>query len=118
MRGLIFANSTFELPAKEVYRLAIASIAEIEGMRQRAVKEAIRVAQRARVRTWWGGTANAFTSEEDAMENFPLVEDAKSAASTDMELCELARDTSKYLMEKFGEDYPMRLTLNDYRGLS
>ncbi len=114
-------NSFVRLPAKEVLRLALASIAEIQGKRQRLVQATATAALEVEDVSFFGLVkTKRYASREEAMEESDAVDAAKSVMKGAEDTCELFRDMAKYLIDSPAIpecDKFINLTLLDYRAL-
>lgn len=109
-------GSTMPIAAAEVYRLAVAGIAEIKDIRRRAVKEAVERSKDLRRKTWYGSTP-AFNSEEEAMEHSPLVDAAKHVGYGDLAACEMCKRAAEYYIQ-LNQGYTlMNITLADFKAM-
>lgn len=117
------SNTSFvKLHAKDVLRLATASILEIEDLRRRAVNQAVDVALDAECTHFFGLVRHKqFRDRDDALKSCLEVQLAKRTADGAMDTCQLLKKLSTMLLDddKLSDDQRMiHLTLNDYRAIS
>ena len=117
------SNTSFvKMHAKDVLRLATASILEIEDLRRRAVNRAVEKALDAECTHFFGLIRHKqFRDRDDALKTCLEVQMAKRAAEGAMDTCQLLKKLSTLLLDddKLSDDQRViHLTLNDYRAIS
>lgn len=115
-------NSSFvRLPAAEVFRLAIASIADIQSKRQKFVEKAVEISLEAEDTSFMGLVkTKRFADRQEALEHSVAVDAAQQVMKGAEDTCELFRDMARYLMDSpiiKDEDKYINLTMVDYRAL-
>ena len=123
MMPIYTSNTSFvRMPAKEVLRLASASILEIEDLRRRAVNEAVERALDAECTHFFGLVRHKqFRDRDHALSTCLEVHMAKHTADGAMDTCQMLKKLSTMLLDNerlTEEDRVMYLTLNDYRAIS
>ncbi len=117
------SNTSFvKMHAKDVLRLATASILEIEDLRRCAVNRAVEEALDAECTHFFGLIRHKqFRDRDDALKTCLEVRLAKRTADGAMDTCQLLKKLSIMLLDddKLSDDQRMiHLTLNDYRAIS
>lgn len=114
--------SLVPMPAREVHRLALISIADIERMRAQAVEAALKEVSAEMCSHFFGLYKHRlYPSRELALKHAPEVQQAKQFARTDMGTCELLKRAAQHLLEDdtlTDEQRVMYITLNDFRALT
>lgn len=110
------------LPAREVHRLAMQSIAEIDYTRRQWVNEALKEVEDEVCSHFFGLYRHKrYPSHDVALERAPEVQLAKHFASGDRATCELLQKAAQYLMDndKLSEEQRViHVSLNDFRALT
>jgi len=122
MTPMYAVNSSFvRLPAAEVFRLAIASIADIQSKRQKFVEKAIEVSLEVEDTSFMGLVkTKRYADRQEALEHSFAVDAAQQVMKGAEDTCELFRDMARYLMDSPAikdEDKYINLTMIDYRAL-
>ncbi len=117
------SNTSFvKMHAKDVLRLATASILEIEELRRRAVNRAVEEALDAECTHFFGLIRHKqFRDRDDALKTCLEVRLAKRTAEGAMDTCQLLKKLSTMLLDddKLTDDQRViHLTLNDFRAIS
>lgn len=115
-------TSYIKLHAREVLRLATASILEIEDIRRRNVLFALEEVLDEECTHLFGLIRHRrYRDRDDALRRAPEVERARRSAEGAMDTCQLLKQVSTMLLDNDkipDEDKYVYLTLNDYRALS
>lgn len=115
-------TSYLVLSAREVHRLAVQSIAEIDDMRRQRVNEALKKAEDEMCLHFFGLYRHKrYPSRDVALEYAPEVQKAKHFAIDDRMTCELLQKAAQYLMdndELSEEQRVIHVSLNDFRALT
>jgi len=110
------------LPAREVHRLAMQSIAEIDGMRRQRVNEALKKVEDEVCSHFFGLYRHKrYPTRDIALKYAPEVQMAKHFADGDRMTCELLQKAAQYLMDndKLSEEQRViHVSLNDFRALT
>lgn len=110
------------LTAREVRRLAVQSIAEIDAMRRQYVNEALKKAEAETCSHFFGLYSHKLYPTLDmALKYAPEVQTAKLYANGDRMTCELLQKAAQYLMDndKLSEEQRViHVSLNDFRALT
>lgn len=110
------------LTAREVHRLAIQSIAEIDDMRRQRVSEALKEVEDETCSHFFGLYRHKLYPTRDiALEYAPEVQMAKHFASGDRSTCELLQRAAQYLLNNDNlseEQKVLHISLNDFRALT
>ena len=110
------------LPAREVHRLAVQSIAEIDGMRHQRVNEALKEVEDEVCSHFFGLYRHKrYPSRDVALEYAPEVQMAKHFAIGDRLTCELLKKAAQYLLGNGDlpeEQKVLHISLNDFRALT
>ena len=110
------------LTAREVHRLAVKSIAEIDDMRRQHVHEALKEEEDETCSHFLGLYRHKrYPTRDLALKYAPEVQLAKHFASGDRMTCELLQKAAQYLMDntQLTEDQRvLHISLNDFRALT
>lgn len=110
------------LTAREVHRLAVQSIAEIDDMRRQRVNEALKEVEDETCSHFLGLYRHKrYPTRDIALEYAPEVQVAKHFASGDRMTCELLQKAAQYLMDNTQlteEQKVLHISLNDFRALT
>lgn len=110
------------LTAREVHRLAMQSIAEIDGMRRQRVNEALKKVEDEVCSHFFGlYTHKRYRTRDIALEHAPEVQLAKRFASGDRSTCELLKKAAQHLLDNNylpEEQKVLHISLNDFRALT
>ena len=110
------------LTAREVHRLAVQSIAEIDDMRRQRVSEALKEVEDETCSHFFGLYRHRLYPTRDiALEYAPEVQMAKHYATGDRITCELLQKAAQHLMDndKLSEEQKvLHISLNDFRALT
>lgn len=110
------------LTAREVHRLAVQSIAEIDAMRRQRVNEALNEVEDETCSHFFGLYRHKLYATRDiALEYAPEVQMAKHFANGDRMTCELLQKAAQYLMDNTQlteEQKTLHISLNDFRALT
>ena len=110
------------LTAREVHRLAVQSIAEIDDMRRQRVNEALKEVEDETCSHFFGLYRHKLYPTRDlALKYAPEVQMAKHFADGDRMTCELLQKAAQYLMDndKLSEEQRViHVSLNDFRALT
>ena len=110
------------LPAREVHRLAIQSIAEIDDMRRQHVNEALKRVENETCSHFFGLYCHKrYPTRDSALKYAPEVQMAKHFARVDRMTCELLQKAAQYLMDNTQlakEQKVLHISLNDFRALT
>ena len=110
------------LTAREVHRLAVKSIAEIDDMRRQRVNEALKEVEDETCSHFLGLYRHKrYPTRDIALEYAPEVQMAKHFASGDRMTCELLQKAAQHLMDntQLTEDQRvLHISLNDFRALT
>ena len=110
------------LTAREVHRLAVQSIAEIDAMRRQRVNEALNEVEDETCSHFLGLYRHKrYPTRAIALEYAPEVQMAKHFANGDRMTCELLQKAAQHLMDndKLSEEQRViHVSLNDFRALT
>lgn len=110
------------LTAREVHRLAVQSIAEIDGMRRQHVNEALNIVENETCSHFFGLYRHKrYPTRNIALEYAPEVQMAKHFANVDRMTCELLQKAAQHLLDNSNlpeEQKVLHISLNDFRALS
>ncbi len=110
------------LTAREVHRLAVQSIAEIDDTRRQYVNEAIKKAEAETCSHFFGLYSHKlYPTRGFALKYAPEVQTAKLYAAGDRMTCELLQRAAQHLMDndKLSEEQRViHVSLNDFRALT
>lgn len=106
------------LPAKEVYRLATASIEEIRTKRERAKRARWEVLKNLTRRTFFGKEIPVFESREEAELADSMMREVGNLGWGDLATSKMLVDFSKAIMDLTGPDSLMQISVDDYRAIS
>lgn len=110
------------LAAREVHRLAVQSIAEIDAMRRQRVNETLNEVEDETCSHFLGLYRHKrYPTRDIALEYAPEVQLAKHYASGDHMTCELLQKAAQYLMDNTQlteEQKVLHISLNDFRALT
>lgn len=110
------------LTAREVHRLAVQSIAEIDDMRRQHVNEALNRVKNETCSHFFGLYRHKrYPTRDSALKYAPEVQMAKHFASVDRITCELLQKAAQYLMDNTQlteERKVLHISLNDFRALT
>ncbi len=110
------------LTAREVRRLAIQSIAEIDDMRRQRVNEALNEVEDETCSHFLGLYRHKrYPTRDIALEYAPEVQMAKHFANGDRMTCELLQKAAQYLLDNSNlpeEQKVLNISLNDFRALT
>lgn len=106
------------LPAKEVFRLATASIEEIRMERKRAKRARWETLKHVTRRTFFGKEIPVFESREEAELADPMMREVDNLGWGDLATSKMLADFSKAIMELTGPDSLMQISVDDYRAIS
>lgn len=110
------------LPAREVHRLAMQSIAEIDGMRRQHVNEALKEVEDETCSHFLGLYRHKrYPTRDSALKYAPEVQAAKHFASGDRMTCELLQKAAQYLLDNNNlpeEQKVLHISMNDFRALT
>ena len=110
------------LTAREVHRLAVQSIAEIDSMRRQRVNETLKEVEDEMCSHFFGLYRHRrYPTRDLALKYAPEVQAAKRFASGDRMTCELLQKAAQYLMDntQLTEDQRvLHISLNDFRALT
>ena len=110
------------LAAREVHRLAVQSIAEIDDMRRQHVNEALKKVGNETCSHFFGLYHHKrYPTRDSALKYAPEVQMAKHFASVDRMTCELLQKAAQHLMDntQLTEDHRvLHISLNDFRALT
>ena len=110
------------LTAREVHRLAVQSIAEIDNMRRQHVNEALNGVEDETCSHFFGLYRHKrYPTRDSALKYAPEVQMAKHFASGDRMTCELLQKAAQYLMDNTQlteEQKVLHISLNDFRALT
>lgn len=110
------------LAAREVHRLAVQSIAEIDDMRRQRVNEALKEVEDETCSHFLGLYRHKrYPTRDIALEYAPEVQMAKHFANGDRMTCELLQKAAQHLMDntQLTEDQRvLHISLNDFRALT
>lgn len=111
-------GSLVPLPAREVHRLAIQSLAEIDSLRKRATDAALKIAETEMKYRWFGLVSfPLYNSRECAMKHCPRIQHAQHAGWGDRLTCLLLKKAAETIMEIGTPDKVIYVALEDYRAL-
>lgn len=110
------------LTAREVHRLAVQSIAEIDDTRRQRVSEALKEVEDETCSHFFGLYRHKRYSTRDvALEYAPEVQLAKHYASGDRNTCELLKRAAQHLLDNSNlpeEQKVLHISLHDFRALT
>lgn len=110
------------LTAREVHRLAMQSIAEIDNMRRQRVSEALKEVEDETCSHFFGLYRHKrYRTRDIALEHAPEVQLAKHFASGDRMTCELLMKAAQHLLDNDmlpEEQKVLHITLHDFRALT
>ena len=110
------------LTAREIHRLAVQSIAEIDDMRRQHVNEALNRVKNEACSHFFGLYRHKrYPTRDSALKYAPEVQMAKHFASVDRITCELLQKAAQYLMDNTQlteERKVLHISLNDFRALT
>lgn len=110
------------LPAREVHRLAIQSIAEIDDMRRQRVAEALKEVEGEVCSHFFGLYRHKrYPTRDIALKYAPEVQAAKHFAHGDRTTCELLQKAAQHLLDNSNlpeEQKVLHISLNDFRALT
>lgn len=110
------------LTAREVHRLAMQSIAEIDDMRRQRINEALKEVENKTCSHFLGLYRHKrYPTRNIALEYAPEVQMAKHFANGDRMTCELLLKAAQYLLDndKLSEEQRViHVSLNDFRALT
>ena len=109
------------LTAREVHRLAVQSIAEIDAMRRQYINEALKEVEDETYSHFLGLYRHKrYPTRDIALEYAPEVQLAKHFADSDRITCELLQIAAQHLMDNTQlteEQKVLHVSLNDFRAL-
>ena len=109
------------LPAREVHRLAMQSIAEIDDMRRQHVNETLKEVEDEICSHFFGLYRHKrYPTRDLALKYAPEVQLAKHFASSDRTTCELLQKAAQHLLDNSNlpeEQKVLHISLNDFRAL-
>lgn len=109
------------LTAREVHRLAVQSIAEIDAMRRQYINEALKEVEDETYSHFFGLYRHKrYPTRDIALEYAPEVQLAKHFADDDRITCELLQIAAQHLMDNTQlteEQKVLHVSLNDFRAL-
>ena len=110
------------LAAREVHRLAVQSIAEIDDMRRQRVNEALKEVEDETCSHFLGLYRHKrYPTRDIALEYAPEVQIAKHFANGDRMTCELLQKAAQHLLDNDNlpeEQKVLHISLNDFRALT
>lgn len=110
------------LTAREVHRLAVQSIAEIDDMRRQRVNEALKEVEDETCSHFLGLYRHKrYPTRSIALKYAPEVQMAKHFANGDLMTCELLKKAAQYLLDNTNlseEQKVLHISLNDFRALT
>lgn len=110
------------LTAREVHRLAVQSIAEIDDMRRQHVNEALKEVENETCSHFFGLYRHKrYPTRDAALEYAPEVQAAKHFASGDRMTCELLQRAAQHLLDNDNlpeEQKVLHISMNDFRALT
>lgn len=110
------------LTAREVHRLALQSIAEIDDMRRQRVNEALKEVEEETCSHFLGLYRHKrYPTRDIALEYAPEVQMAKHFANGDRMTCELLQKAAQHLLDNANlpeEQKVLHISLNDFRALT
>ncbi len=110
------------LTAREVHRLAVQSIAEIDEMRRRYVNKTLNEVEDETCSHFFGLYRHKrYPTRDLALEYAPEVQAAKHFASGDRTTCELLKKAAQHLLDSDNlpeEQKVLHISLNDFRALT
>lgn len=114
--------SYIPLSAREVHRLALKSIAEIDTMRRERTEAALNEVEDEICTHLFGFVRHKrYASRQEAFERAPEVRAARAFAHGDRATCELLQKAAQHLLDDdkiSGEQKIMYISLNDFRALT
>lgn len=117
----ISCASYMRIHAREVHRMAIKSLADIEQMRNKAIQTALEEAEKKICTHWFGLIRHKkYPTRQHAMEYSRRVAAAHMFAYGDTAICEMLKSAAEYLLDPANkaEDQYINVTAFDYRALS
>lgn len=110
--------SSFEMSANEIRSMAIAAIASIKAIRDRATNEAFEIVKHQRCKRFFGLYSHRrYPTKEIAAEHAPEVLMAQKLAFEDMLTCRVLKDVAEFILDSNEPNRKVRVTINDYRAL-
>lgn len=110
------------LSAREVHRLAMQSIAEIDDMRRQHINEVLKEVEDEICSHFFGLYRHKrYPTRDVALEYAPEVQMAKHFASGDRMTCELLQKAAQHLLDNRNlpeEQKVLHISLNDFRALT
>ena len=110
------------LTAREVHRLAVQSIAEIDNTRRQRVSEALKEVEDETCSHFFGLYRHKlYPTRDAALEHAPEVQLAKHYASSDRMTCELLKKAAQHLLDNVmlpEEQKVLHISLHDFRALT
>ena len=110
------------LTAREVHRLAVQSIAEIDDMRRQRVNKALKEVEDETCSHFFGLYRHKrYPTRDLALKYAPEVQMAKHFASGDRTTCELLQKAAQHLLDNSNlpeERKILHISLNDFRALT
>lgn len=110
------------LTAREVHRLAVKSIAEIDAMRHTYVNKVLNEVEDERCSHFFGlYRRKRYPTRDIALMYAPEVQGAKNAAANDYRTCKLLQKAAQYLLDNSNlpeEQKVLHISLNDFRALT
>ena len=111
-------NSSAVLSAREVRRMAIASLAEIDANRRKAMDFVWNKIKNEQCEHWFGLVKHPrFPTRQDAEEHSEAYNAASKMGWSDYNTCELLRDFAEKLLDE-DPNATMTITVDDFRALS
>lgn len=112
-------TSLIPLTAREIHRLALSALADMEATRGKIVTQALEAVKQQRCTHFFGLVSHQkYPTRELAMEHSPVVLAAKQWASSDFQTCEILKRAAQYFIDTAREDQIIQVSLNDYRALT
>ena len=110
------------LTAREVHRLAVKSIAEIDNMRCQYVNKVLKEVENETCSHFFGLYRHKrYPTRDIALKYAPEVQMAKHAANGDRRTCELLQRAAQHLLDNANlpeEQKVLHISLNDFRALT
>ena len=110
------------LTAREVHRLAVQSIADIDDMRRQRINEALKEVEDETCSHFLGLYRHKrYPTRDIALEYAPEVQIAKHFANGDRMTCELLQKAAQHLLDNDNlpeEQKVLHISLNDFRALT
>lgn len=110
------------LTAREVHRLAVQSIAEIDATRRKYISEALKEVEDETCSHFLGLYRHKrYPTRDIALEHAPEVQLAKQYANGDLRTCELLQRAAQHLLDNDNlpeEQKVLHISLNDFRALT